>query len=153
MDVATMNALPNNLGTATWRKTRRLQRRSVRGVAAAELAVCLPIVVLLVLATIEACSAMFLKQSLTVAAYEGVRTAIEQGASATTVQAACDQILADRHIQNAKVTISTGNIAALNPGDFVDVTVSAPCAANSLVPAAFYRGRTLSAKASMMIEN
>lgn len=153
MDVATMNALPHNLGTAIWRKTRRLQRRSVRGVAAAELAVCLPVVVLLVLATIEACSAVFLKQSLTVAAYEGVRTAIEQGASTSTVQAACNQILADRHIQNAKVTISTANIAALNPGDFVDVTVSAPCASNSLVPAAFYRGRTLTAKASMMIEN
>ena len=41
-----------------------------------ELAVCLPVVVLLVIATIEACSAMFLKQSLTVAAYEGVRTAL-----------------------------------------------------------------------------
>jgi Flp pilus assembly protein TadG len=124
-----------------------------RGVAATELAVCLPIIVLLVVATIEACGALFLKQSLTAAAYEGVRTALQQGATTTTVQAACNQILADRRIQGAKVTITPSNIAALNPGDFVDVTVSAPCAANSVVPTTFYRGRTLKAKASMMIEN
>lgn len=124
-----------------------------RGVAAAELAVCLPIVVLLVIATLEACSALFLKQSLTVAAYEGVRTAIEEGADTKSVQAACNQILADRKIQGAKITLKPTNIAALNPGDYIDITVSAPCASNSVVPATFYRGRTLSATASMMIEN
>jgi Flp pilus assembly protein TadG len=143
------------------RQTTNMRRRSQRqaapgkrlGVAAAELAVCLPIVVLLVIATIEACSALFLKQALTAAAYEGVRTAIEEGATTTIVQNACNQILADRKIQNAKVTIKPANIAALNPGEFVDVTVSAPCNSNSAVPTAFYRGRTLSATASMMIEN
>jgi Flp pilus assembly protein TadG len=133
--------------------TNAFCRNRRRGVAAAELAVCLPIVVLLVIATIEACSALFLKQSLTAAAYEGVRTAIEQNATPATVQAACNQILADRKIQDAKVTIKPANIAALNPGDFVDITVSAPCDSNSAVPTAFYRGRTLSANASMMIEN
>jgi Flp pilus assembly protein TadG len=122
-------------------------------VAATELAVCLPIIVLMVIATIEACGAMFLKQSLTVAAYEGVRTALEEGATTATVQAACNQVLADRRITGAKVTITPANIAALNPGDFIDVSVSAPCASNSTVPTTFYRGKTLTAKASMMIEN
>ena len=124
-----------------------------RGVAAAELAVCLPVVVLLVIGTLEACSALFLKQSLTASAYEGVRTALEEGATTTMVQAACNQVLTDRKIQGAKITITPSNIAALNPGDFIDVTVSAPCSPNSLVPAAFYKGRTLSATDSMMIEN
>jgi Flp pilus assembly protein TadG len=132
---------------------RRRARRGIRGVAAAELAVCLPIVVLLVIATIEACSALFLKQSLTVAAYEGVRTAIEEGATPANIQGACNQILTDRNIQGAKVTLSPANITLLKPGDFIDVTVSAPCDSNSMVPTTFYRGRTLSAKASMMIEN
>jgi hypothetical protein len=124
-----------------------------RGVAAAELAVCLPVVVLLVIATLEACSAIFLKQSLTCAAYEGVRTAIEEGATTANVQAACNQILSDRKIKGATIELSPSNIAALNPGDFIDVTVTAPCGPNSLVPAAFYRGRSLKATASMMIEN
>lgn len=134
-----------------WR--RRRPARGKRGVAAAELAVCLPVVVLLVIATIEACSAIFLKQSLTVAAYEGVRTAISDGTTPGNVQAACNQILADRKVKGATVTITPPDIASLQPGQFVDVTVSAPCDANSLVPTSFYRGRSLSATASMMIEN
>jgi Flp pilus assembly protein TadG len=133
------------------RRTNRA--RKSRGVAAAELAVCLPVVVLIVIATIEACSALFLKQSLTAAAYEGVRTAIEKNGTNTTVQTACDQILADRRIDGAKVTVNPADKSALKPGEYISVTVSAPCAPNSLVPTTFYRGRTLSATASMMIEN
>ncbi len=125
----------------------------LRGVAAAELAVCLPVVVLIVIATIEACSALFLKQSLTVAAYEGVRTALAERQTAGSVQAACNQVLSDRKVRDGKVTISPSNIAALQPGDFINVTVSAPCATNSVVPTTFYRGRTLQATASMMVEN
>jgi Flp pilus assembly protein TadG len=129
------------------------RRRNGRGVAAAELAVCMPIVVLLVIATMEACSAIFLKQSLSVAAYEGVRIALVDGATASNVQAACNQVLADRKIEGATVAVSPADIEALKPGDYVDVTVTAPCAENSVVPANFYRGRNLSATASMMIEN
>jgi Flp pilus assembly protein TadG len=124
-----------------------------RGVAAAELAVCLPVVVLIVIATIEACSALFLKQSLTVAAYEGVRTALAERQVAGSVQAACNQVLTDRDVRDATITISPSNIAALKPGDFINVTVSAPCATNSVVPTTFYRGRTLQATASMMVED
>jgi Flp pilus assembly protein TadG len=134
-------------------RLRPSRRRSARGVAAAELAVCLPIVVLLVIATIEACSAVFLKQSLTVAAYEGVRVALEEGATVNNVRDTCNQVLADRRVQSASVRVRPSNIDALQPGEFVDITVSAPAAANSLVPANFFRGRTLSATASMMIEN
>jgi hypothetical protein len=49
--------------------------------------------------------------------------------------------------------LTPASVATLKPGDFIDVTVSAPCNPNSPVPTTFFRGRTLSAKASMMIEN
>src|SRR5829696_4259926 len=87
-----------------------------RGVAAAELAVCLPIVVLLVIATIESCSALFLKQSLTASAYEGVRAAIKKGATTASVQTACNQILADRRITGTQVTLTPTTISSLKPG-------------------------------------
>jgi Flp pilus assembly protein TadG len=127
-------------------------RLSRHGTAATELAVCLPIVVLLVVATIEACSLIFLKQSLSVAAYEGVRTAIRPGATASDVESTCQQILSDRHVAGANITVNPSNIATIAPGQFVNVTVSAPCTGNSVVPLEFYRGRTLAATASMMIE-
>jgi len=135
------------------RRRKSATQRKRGGVAAAELAVCLPVVVLLVVATLEACSAIFLKQSLTIAAYEGVRIAIEEGSTAGEVTSACNQVLSDRRITGGKVTVNPSNIAALNPGQFINITVTAPCSTNSVVPAAFYRGRTLSATASMMIEN
>jgi len=124
-----------------------------RGVAAVELAVCLPVVVLIVIATIEACSALFLKQSLTVAAYEGARTALAERQTSGSVQAACNQILTERNVRGGSVTVSPVNIASLQAGDFIDITVSAPCNSNSVVPTTFYRGRTLSATASMMVDN
>jgi Flp pilus assembly protein TadG len=124
-----------------------------RGVAATELAVCLPVIVLIVMATIESCSAMFLKQSLTVAAYEGVRTAIATGGTAATVQTICGDILKDRRVQGSQVKVNPADIASLKPGDLVSVTVSAPCNLNSPVPSTFYRGRVLTTSATMMIEN
>jgi Flp pilus assembly protein TadG len=127
-------------------------RRRRRGVAATEFAVCLPIIVLLVLGTIECCSMIFLKQTLAISAYEGARTAIIPGATKTQVEAACNQVLTDHKVNGATISIKPTDFAALNPGDFVDVTVNAPCNANSVVPNTFYRGRTLSSSASMMIE-
>jgi Flp pilus assembly protein TadG len=126
--------------------------RSRWGVAAAELAVCLPVIVLLVVATVEACSMVFLKQSLTVTAYEGVRTALVKGATAADVENTCNQILRDRRIDGATVTITPRDIPSLSPGEYVDVTITAPCDQNTIVPNGFYRGRNLSATASMMIE-
>jgi hypothetical protein len=145
----------NKTSRQSWLRIRMrpFGRRKARGVAAAELAVCLPIVVLLVIATIEACSAVFLKQSITVAAYEGVRTALEEGATVKSVRDTCNRILSERRVKGGSVRLRPSNIDALQPGDFVDITVSAPAEANSVVPANFYRGRTLSATASMMIEN
>jgi hypothetical protein len=88
-----------------------------------------------------------------VAAYEGVRTAIEKSGTSTSIQKACDQILADRKIEGATVTVDPASKASLKAGDYIQVTVSAPCAPNSPVPTTFFRGRTLSASASMMVEN
>jgi Flp pilus assembly protein TadG len=127
-------------------------RRRRRGVATAELAVCLPVVVLLVLATIEACTMIFLKQSLTVAGYEGARAALVKDATAAEVQDACKQVLADRRVTGATVSLNPAKIENLKPGDRVDVTVEAPCAANSVIPIMFYQGNTLETTTSMMIE-
>ncbi|HEX6961937.1 MAG TPA: TadE/TadG family type IV pilus assembly protein [Lacipirellula sp.] len=123
-----------------------------RGVAASELAVCLPVLVLLVLAMIEACTMIFLKQSLTVASYEGIRQALQPSASVADVEAKCNAVLVDRRVQGGQITIRPRNFQSLAPGEFIEVTVSAPAGANSVIPGSFFRGRTLSASATMMKE-
>jgi hypothetical protein len=136
---------------------RRTKRRfptgeARRGVAASELAVCLPVIVLLVLATIEACTMIFLKQALTVAAYEGVRSALDAEANPADVRSRADGVLRDRRIQDGRVTIRPANFVALDPGEYIEVTVSARTDPNSVIPGSFLRGRTLSATAVMMKE-
>jgi len=137
--------------------TSRIERRAKslairRGVAASELAVCLPVIVLLVLAMIEACTMIFLKQSLTIASYEGVRMSLAQDADDADVQAAASGVLRDRRVQGARVTIRPADITRVAPGEYIEVTVTAPTDPNSVIPGSFLRGRTLSATAVMMKE-
>jgi Flp pilus assembly protein TadG len=145
-----MNTKLRFRSTVKYGRGRKVRRT---GVAAAELAVCMPVVLLLVVATLEACSMVFLKQSLSIAAYEGVRTAIQPDATASDVSTTCNQILNDRRIEGYNVAVSPSDITTMKPGEFVDVTVSAPCGVNTIVPNTFYRGKTLSVTASMMIED
>lgn len=134
-------------------KTKTRQAGSRRhGVAATEFAVCLPIIVLLVLAMIESCTMIFLKQSLSIAAYEGVRTALTENAQAADVHQSCQQILSDRRVQSAVVTITPSNFDSLPVGTYIEVSVTAPADDNSVIPGNFFRGRTLTGQATMMKE-
>jgi hypothetical protein len=134
------------------RRTSPRANASRRAVAASELAVCLPVIVLLVLAMIESCTMIFLKQSLTVSAYEGVRTALQPNAVAADVEASSTAVLTDRRVQQARVIVTPANFETLEPGAYITVTVSAPADRNSVLPGKFFRGRTLTASATMMKE-
>ena len=103
---------------------KRPDRRS--GVAAVELAVCLPILLLLFVGMIETCTMIFLKQSLAIAAYEGMHTALEAEADAADVEATCNTILTQRRVTGSNVVCDPGNFETLAPGSFFTVRVSAP---------------------------
>lgn len=128
------------------------RRPARRGVAAAEFAVCLPVIVLLVLAMIETCSMVFLKQSLTVAAYEGAHVALKPGATDAEVRTTCESILRDRRIQAATITIAPRRVDATPEGDYMTVRVTAPSNRNSVLPLRFFRGATIDAAAVVMKE-
>ena len=85
--------------------------------AAAELAICLPLIVFLLLASLEACSMIFLDHSLTIASYEGVRMAINYDGKNSAVIARCNQILTDRGVQDTSISITPSNVANVNRGD------------------------------------
>jgi len=133
-------------------KRRPTQSRTHRtGVAAAEFAVCLPMLVLALLGMIDCCSMVFLKQSLAVAAYEGAHTALQAGATSADVQAVCNQILRDRRVQSASIQI-TPRPEGTPEGQYFTVAVSAPSRSNSVLPAPILRGRTLTSSATVMKE-
>lgn len=128
------------------------QTTIARGLASVEIAMCLPLITLLMLGTIDACSMIFLKQSLTIAAYEGGRTALIPGTDAAQIEADCLQLVVDRNILDAQVSILPNQPDQAKAGDYISVAVSAPCATNSLIPSLFYQGRVLSATAHVMKE-
>jgi Flp pilus assembly protein TadG len=131
---------------------RRRRETESRGAAAVELAICLPLLVLLVMASIEACTMIFLDHSLTIASYEGVRAGINYDGTNADVLARANAIINSRDIKGAKVTLNPTDVASADRGEPIAVTVSAPCNANMIIPPWFYDGRTLRATMTMVKE-
>lgn len=127
-------------------------RRNRRAVAATEFAVCLPVIVLLMLGMIEACSMIFLKQSLSVAAYEGAHTAVKPGATSAEVRTTCETILGDRRVRSANIEVAPADVEAIPVGEFMTVRISAPSRDNAVLPLRFFRGSNIESAAVVMKE-
>ncbi len=86
---------------------RRLSRRASHlkrlGIASVEFAVVFPILMILVLGTVEVCQRLFIRQSATIAAYEGIRLAARKTSSAEDVVSRCKQLLEDRRVSNPTI--------------------------------------------------
>ena len=115
-------------------------RRSRQGAAVAELAVCLPAIVLLALGAIECTSMIFLRQSLHVAAYEGVRVAIQPDTDSAAVIARCNEVLTERNINDSNIALNPGETGDAARGVPVTVSVTAACGTNSILPLQFFNG-------------
>jgi Flp pilus assembly protein TadG len=126
-------------------------RPSVRkGAAALEFAVCLPVLVLIVLGSIELTNFIYLKQSLTSAAYEGAREAVRRDATDASVTTVAQSVLAARRIAGATVRVSPGT--RTNTGSLLTVEVSAPSSANRILVPRIVQGLTAQGFATMMKE-
>lgn len=131
-------------------KTRTARTR--RGVAATELAVCAPVIVLVVIATIEATTMVFLQQSLAIAAYEATRVALVPNAESGHVQTQASLLLSSRGVKQGRATISPASISSAPAGSWIQVRVSAPFKPNSFVGGWLFSQRELSATVAMMKE-
>lgn len=121
-----------------------------RGLASVETAVALPVIVFLLFGSIELANGVFLKQALSVAAYEGVRAATYPLATTAEAQARVAQVLASRNVTNYQVTITPKVDATTARGTQVKVTVSAAANTYSLGVVRLFDGETLKAEACMV---
>ncbi len=110
--------------TSLWRKARH-------GAALVEFAVCLPVIMLLILGSMEATSAIFVRQALTTAAYEGIREAIRTRASTAEATARAQAVLNARQIRGSTIRFSPTDTSTAARGAIVSIEVSANYAANS----------------------
>lgn len=123
-----------------------------RGLAAVELAVCLPVIVVLVFAAIESCSMIFITQSLHAATYEGVRVAVNPTATSAQATARTQQILTGHGIAGATILLTPADVTTAASGSLVRVTVTASCDANRISPPFFMGGRNIQVQTTMVKE-
>ena len=123
-----------------------------RGTAVTELAICLPILVVIMLATIESCTMLHLQQRLKTTAFEAARVGIVPGAKSVNVDYQCELLL-DRHgVEGYSVSMEPTNPRTLKQGDYFTVTVNAPCGPNSLIGGWVYADKVLSKSVSLSAE-
>ncbi|HBJ35885.1 MAG TPA: hypothetical protein DDZ51_14275 [Planctomycetaceae bacterium] len=130
--------------------SRRGRKR--RGLAAVEFAICLPVLALLVFGSIEATAFIFLKQSLHVAAYEGVRSGSRITGSQAEATARIRAILDSRDVRGATVNFITGDVASVQRGGPVIIEVAAPTNVNSPLAGQWIANRTLTSRVFMLKE-
>lgn len=130
--------------------TQSLQRQ---GAAALEFAVCLPMLLLITFGIIETCDAIFLKQSLILAAQEGTRVAVVPGATTANVRFQTELILRARGVQEESITITPANFRNAPFGSMITVNVVARIDQNSNSYLGLMTGRRINGSCTMMMEH
>lgn len=108
-----------------------ISQKRRRAAAVVEFAVCLPLIMLLILGSIEATSAVFLKQALTAAAYEGIREAAQANSTTTLAQQRALDVLNNRQVRGFNVAFTPGDVRTAVRGQRIAIEVSAPMSPNS----------------------
>ena len=132
------------------RLTRRC--RPERGAATAELALCLPVIVLVAFGSVEGASMIFLKQMLVQSAYEGAKVAIQRKSTNEEIATATRAVLVGRSLTNVTVETNPINVESARRGDLVVIRVSAPSDANSLFPFGVFSSQRITGTAVMVKE-
>jgi Flp pilus assembly protein TadG len=118
-----------------------------------ELAVVLPLFVLLVFGTIEFGRMVMVQQLITNAAREGARSAILDGATTADVTSAVTSYLTASAVSGTSVVVSPDPPSSAPYGSSVTVRVSVPFDAVSWLPSPMYlAGKTLQAQCVMRRE-
>ena len=135
-------------------RSRRRRRKcsNRRGTAAAECAFCIPLLLLLTFATLEICSAIFVKETLTVACYEGARVGVKRNATADNVRLTCEDVLDARGVVDYTITVTPDEFEPLDALDPIRVNVSIPTARNSFFVGQFFAGKEISSTVVMVRE-
>ncbi|HRA89912.1 MAG TPA: TadE/TadG family type IV pilus assembly protein [Planctomycetaceae bacterium] len=127
--------------------------RSVRersGTAAVEMAVALPLLVTLVFGAIEMANAIFLRQSLNIAAYEAAKVITRPGNNESLARTRCQEVLTVRKVSTYTLTFSPAVTTSTPRGTQVTVTLSASASNLSYGPLRFMSGKTTTSTVVMV---
>lgn len=129
---------------------RRRNRRT--GAAVVELAVCLPLIVLLTFASLEGANMLFMRQAAVQAAYEAVKSAAKSNGTLTSATTIGQDVLNSRNIQIDSMTFNPTNVETLAEGTPIVVTVAIRGDSRNITGIGPFRGLLIEAQATMMKE-
>ena len=95
---------------------------------------------------------IFLDHSLSITSYEGVRVGIAYDGTNADVLARCEEILDQRRVNDATIRTNPADVSSVERGTPIEVSISAPCEPNMIIPPWFFGGRTLTATTTMVKE-
>lgn len=147
-----MQNLLRNVSKFRMRNAKKVKRASRRGAALVEFAVCLPVIMILILGSMEATSAIFVRQALTTSAYEGIREAIRTGSNSAVATARAQAVLTARQIRSSTIRFTPIDVRSAARGSRVVIEVSAPYAANSPFFGNVVQDRTTTVRSVMVKE-
>jgi len=123
-----------------------------RAAATVELAICLPLLIMLTFGAVESSNMIFTKQAVTAAAYEGVRIAIRPNGSTSDTQTRIQEVITARRVNGIQTSIAPAEVGSLPRGTPISVTVTADCDVNTVGPSWYFTGRTLTVTVTMVKE-
>ena len=123
-----------------------------RGAAATELAVCLPVIVLLVFASLEGANMLFVRQAVVQSAYETVKAAAKSNGTPASATALWQQVLSSRNLTPDAITLNPTNTDGLAAGTPIVATVRVDGDSKSIIGFGPFRGLVIEAQATMFKE-
>ena len=131
---------------------KRKAARNRKGAAVVEFAVCLPLLFLIMLGSIEAANMLFLRQALVQASYEGAKAAIRLDADNFDVEEVANFVAEGRRVEGFTVETVPADVTTVAQGEFIRVRTTAPVNSNSFISGTVFRNLTLDAEAVMVKE-
>ncbi|MEZ6096623.1 MAG: TadE/TadG family type IV pilus assembly protein [Pirellulaceae bacterium] len=129
-------------------KTPKLKCR--RGAVTVEMALCLPVLFLVLFFSFEISRAYFVRQTLDDAAFAACRTIKVPGATIAEAEAVVQTVLDQVGVKNYTTTITPSTIT--DATNSVTVTISAPMDQNMSLTTPFFKNKSLTATSTLKTE-
>jgi Flp pilus assembly protein TadG len=131
---------------------RKNDRPKRKAAATVELAVCLPVIVLVVFASLEGANMLFVRQATVQAAYEAAKFGSRRDGTRAQAERLASDVLSARRINSPNITFVTGDPATTRSGSDVTVRVRVNSDERLITRFRIFSGRQIEAIATMQKE-
>lgn len=123
-----------------------------KGAATVELAVCLPVLLIIVLGCLAATSMIFVRSAVVQSAYEAIKEAVREDGDLAVAQAQANAVLTFRNITPTSIVFDPADVANQVDGTPITVTVTANAQNNGIFSVGPLSNRTIAVSATMLKE-